>query len=184
MNDIDTDQIIPARFLTGTVREGLGKHVFADLRFADDGQPREEFPLNRPWAAGARILLAGNNFGCGSSREHAAWALTEYGIRAVISTSFADIFSINAVKNGLLPVSVDPEAHARLQEVLRDRPYTEVTVDLDAQELRWDGSLARFPVDSFSRQCLLHGVDELGYILRFREEITAYETRLSVRGDR
>jgi 3-isopropylmalate/(R)-2-methylmalate dehydratase small subunit len=175
VNDIDTDQIIPARFLTVTTREGLGRHLFADLRYRSDGSEREDFPLNRKEHAGARILLAGDNFGCGSSREHAAWALADFGIRAIVSSAFADIFRGNALKNGILPVQVEPAVLAALQKGVEVDPTQEYAIDLEARELRWAGGTVAFPLDRFAQQCLLHGVDELGYILRFAEAITSFE---------
>ncbi|HQR29230.1 MAG TPA: 3-isopropylmalate dehydratase small subunit [Anaeromyxobacteraceae bacterium] len=177
-NDIDTDQIIPARFLKTTDKAGLGASLFADWRYGPDGKPRPEFPLNAPRAGGAQVLLAGDNFGCGSSREHAPWALTGFGFRAIVSTSFADIFRNNALKNGLLPVAVDAGAHASLLAQLAARPEAEVTVDLAAQVLVLpDGVRVGFPIDPFSRTCLLEGVDELGYILRFEPAIEAHERK-------
>src|SRR6202521_4551117 len=155
-NDVDTDQIIPARFLKATDKLDMGSHLFADWRYNTDGSPRPEFVLNQPGSHGAQILLAGDNFGCGSSREHAPWALTGFGFRAVISTSFADIFCNNALKNGLLPVAVDAKAHAALLAQLRQQPAASVTVDLAAQTLSLpDGSKATFPVDAFAKTCLL-----------------------------
>ena len=178
VNDIDTDQIIPARFLKGTTRAGLGKRLFADWRYDAEGRPRAEFFLNRPEAAGAEVLVAGRNFGCGSSREHAPWALRDHGFRAVVSTSFADIFRNNALKNGLLPVAIEPGAHASLLAQLAARPEAEVTVDLASRTLTLpDGLRVPFPIDPFARTCLLEGVDELGYILRFEPEIEAHERR-------
>ncbi len=178
-NDIDTDQIIPARFLKTTDKHGLGASLFADWRYAADGTPRPEFPLNAPRAQGARVLVAGDNFGCGSSREHAPWALTGFGFRAVVSTSFADIFRNNALKNGLLPVAIDAGAHASLLAELARQPDAEVTVDLATQTLRLpDGAVVKFPIDPFARTCLLEGVDELGYILRFESLIEEHEQRL------
>ena len=175
-NDIDTDQIIPARFLKTTDKSGLGASLFADWRYGPDGAPRPEFPVNAPRAQGAQVLLAGDNFGCGSSREHAPWALTGFGFRAVVSTSFADIFRNNALKNGLLPVAVEAGAHASLLAQLAARPEAEVTVDLAAQVLVLpDGLRVGFPIDPFSRTCLLEGVDELGYILRFEPAIEEHE---------
>jgi 3-isopropylmalate/(R)-2-methylmalate dehydratase small subunit len=175
-NDIDTDQIIPARFLKTTDKTGLGASLFADWRYAADGAPRPEFPLNAPRAQGAQVLLAGDNFGCGSSREHAPWALTGFGFRAVVSTSFADIFRNNALKNGLLPVEIDAEAHAALGAALAKDPEAEVDVDLEAQTLTLPGGrTARFPIDAFAKTCLLRGVDELGYILRFEDRIAGFE---------
>jgi 3-isopropylmalate/(R)-2-methylmalate dehydratase small subunit len=178
-NDIDTDQIIPARFLKTTDKAGLGASLFADWRYAPDGAPRADFPLNAPRAAGAQVLLAGDNFGCGSSREHAPWALTGFGFRAVVSTSFADIFRNNALKNGLVPVAIEAAAHASLLRQLAREPEAEVTVDLAQQTLRLpDGSDVKFPIDPFSRTCLLEGVDELGYILRFEPRIAEHERRV------
>jgi len=178
VNDIDTDQIIPARFLKTTDKAGLGASLFADWRYDAQGKPRPEFALNRPGAAGAQVLVAGDNFGCGSSREHAPWALAGFGFRAVVSTSFADIFRNNALKNGLLPVAVDAAAHRSLLEQIERTPDAEVTIDLASQSLRLpDGRRVSFPVDGFSKTCLLEGVDELGYILRFADRIAAHEKR-------
>jgi len=177
MNDVDTDQIIPARFLTGTGRTGLGAHLFADLRFDQAGSPRKGFPLNAPGVEGAQILLAGRNFGCGSSREHAAWALTDFGFRAVIAASFADIFRSNALKNGLLPVQLDSEETAAIAQAVTADPSLRITVSLEDQQLEWSDTAVRFSIDPFARQCLLHGVDELGYILRFQGEIKEFERR-------
>jgi 3-isopropylmalate/(R)-2-methylmalate dehydratase small subunit len=175
-NDIDTDQIIPARFLKVIDKRGLGTHLFSDWRYLADGSPNPEFVLNHPGSAGAQVLLAGDNFGCGSSREHAPWALIGWGFRAVISTSFADIFKNNALKNGLLPVVVEPAIHARLFEQLRADPQAQVIVDLETKTLTLpDGSVTSFPIDAFSQHCLLQGVDQLGYILSFSERIAAYE---------
>jgi 3-isopropylmalate/(R)-2-methylmalate dehydratase small subunit len=177
-NDIDTDQIIPARFLKTTDKAGLGASLFADWRYGPDGAPRPEFPVNAPRAQGAQVLLAGDNFGCGSSREHAPWALTGFGFRAVVSTSFADIFKNNALKNGLLPVAIEPGAHASLLAQLAAKPEAEVTVDLASQRLTLpDGLQVGFPIDPFARTCLLEGVDELGYILRFEPAIEEHERR-------
>ena len=175
--NIDTDQIIPARFLTTTVREGLGVSLFADWRYGPDGAPRPDFVLNQPQAAGCQVLVAGRNIGCGSSREHAPWALLDYGIRAVISTEIADIFRNNSLKNGLLPVVVDESTHAWLLA----NPGAEVEVDLPATTLRLpDRREVSFPIDAFSRYCLLHGIDELGYLLNQRSAIERYErTRLA-----
>ena len=172
--DIDTDQIIPARFLTTTTREGLGAHLFADWRYGSDGRPKAEFVLNRPESKGCTILVAGPNFGCGSSREHAPWALTDYGFRAVVSTQIADIFRNNALKNGLLPVIVEPAAHRWLLE----RPGADVTIDLAATNLILPGGRsARFPMEPFARCCLMNGVDELGFLLGELREIQRYERR-------
>jgi 3-isopropylmalate/(R)-2-methylmalate dehydratase small subunit len=178
-NDIDTDQIIPARFLKTTDKTGLGSSLFADWRYGPDGAPRPEFPLNAPRAQGAKVLVAGDNFGCGSSREHAPWALTGFGFRAVVSTSFADIFRNNALKNGLVPVAIDAAAHASLLEQLSRNPEAELTVDLASQTVRLpDGKMVKFPIDPFARTCLLEGVDELGYILRFEPRIAEHERRV------
>jgi len=179
VDDIDTDQIIPARYLKATDKNGMGAGLFADWRYAPDGRPRPDFVLNRPEAQGAQILLAGDNFGCGSSREHAPWALAAYGFRAVVSTSFADIFRNNALKNGLLPVVVDHDTHRALFELLEEVPYAELTVDLAAQTIRLPtGHVVSFPIDAFSKACLLKGTDELGYLLGFEAQIAAYEARL------
>jgi 3-isopropylmalate/(R)-2-methylmalate dehydratase small subunit len=178
VNDIDTDQIIPARFLKVTDKNGLGKSLFSDWRYAADGSPKADFVLNQPSAQGAAILVAGDNFGCGSSREHAPWALAGFGFRAVISTSFADIFKSNALKNGLLPVQVDASTHADVLSLLDREPAAELAIDLAAQALSLPGGRSvRFPIDAFSKSCLLDGVDELGYILRFEPQIAAYEQR-------
>jgi len=169
--DIDTDQIIPARFLKVTTRDGLGRWLFAGWRYDAQGTPVADFPLNDPQAAGARILIGGANFGCGSSREHAPWALVDHGFRAVISVSIADIFRNNAIKNGLLPAVVDEETH----RVLLARPFGEVSVDLEAQEVSAPGVRARFSIDPFARRCLLDGTDELGFLLGQAPAIAAYE---------
>jgi 3-isopropylmalate/(R)-2-methylmalate dehydratase small subunit len=171
-SNIDTDQIIPARFLTTTTRAGLGVSLFADWRYDAAGRPRPDFVLNRPEADGCRVLVAGRNIGCGSSREHAPWALLDYGFRAVVSTEIADIFRNNSLKNGLLPVVVDEDTHAWLLE----HPGAEVEVDLAATELRLPGGrAARFPVEAFARYCLMNGIDELGYLLGQRDAIERYE---------
>jgi 3-isopropylmalate/(R)-2-methylmalate dehydratase small subunit len=177
INDIDTDQIIPARFLKATDKKGMGDHLFADWRYNADGSPKENFVLNQSGSRGAQILLAGDNFGCGSSREHAPWALIGYGIRAVISTSFADIFRNNALKNGLLPIIVDAETHQVLLDLVEEAPRLEITIDLAAQTISFPGGSVHFPIDDFSRTCLLNDVDELGYILDFEKDIAAYEAR-------
>lgn len=170
--DIDTDQIIPARFLTTTVRAGLGQWAFADWRYQPDGQPRADFVLNGPQADGCRILIAGHNFGCGSSREHAPWALLDFGLRAVVSTGIADIFCSNSLKNGLLPVIVDEPTHRWLLA----NPGVEVDVDLESATLGLpDGRRVAFPIEAFARHCLLNGVDELGYLLAHCDRIAAFE---------
>ena len=176
INDIDTDQIIPARFLKATDKSGMGDHLFADWRYNADGSPKPDFVLNKPESQGAQVLLAGDNFGCGSSREHAPWALAGFGFRAVISTSFADIFRNNALKNGLLPIVVDAETHRTLFEILEEIPQAEVAIDLAAQTMTLPtGHTVSFPIDGFSRACLLKGTDELGYLLSFEHQIAEYE---------
>ena len=172
--NIDTDRIIPARFLTTTTRAGLGAHLFADWRYDAQGAPRADFPLNRADAAGCRILVAGRNFGCGSSREHAPWALIDHGFRAVISTEIADIFRSNALKNGLLPVVVDADSGAWLIV----HPGAEVTLDVAGATLTLpSGARVPFPLEPFARHCLLEGIDELGFLLARRTEIEAFEGR-------
>ncbi len=172
-DNVDTDQIIPARFLKTISKVGLGEQLFYDWRYEADGSPKPAFILNQPWAKSAQVLLAGDNFGCGSSREHAPWALTQYGFRAVISTSFADIFKQNSLKNGLLPIEVSKEVHAALFA----NPDQEVTIDLKSQTLKFADRSVEFPVDAFSKHCLLEGVDELGFILKQQDAIAAYEAR-------
>jgi 3-isopropylmalate/(R)-2-methylmalate dehydratase small subunit len=169
--NIDTDQIIPARFLTTTTKAGLGRDAFHDWRYDSEGQPKPDCILNTLEPAEHRVLVAGRNFGCGSSREHAPWALLDYGFRAVISTEVADIFTSNALKNGLLPIVVDEETHSRLLE----HPGEVVTVDLEASELRVGNHVVRFSVEPFSRECLLEGVDTLGWLLARAPAIEAYE---------
>lgn len=176
LNDIDTDQIIPARFLKVTDKADLAANLFADWRFTADGSPRPDFVLNQPQSRGAQILFAGNNFGCGSSREHAPWALTGFGFRVVVATSFGDIFRNNALKNGLLPVRVDADIHQKMREVLEENPQGEWSLDLEAQSLLLPGGLTvHFDVDPFSKTCLMRGTDELGYLLSFMDQILAYE---------
>jgi 3-isopropylmalate/(R)-2-methylmalate dehydratase small subunit len=175
IDNVDTDQIIPARFLKTISKEGLGDQLFCDWRYDAEGRPNPDFILNQPRAQGAEILLAGDNFGCGSSREHAPWALAQFGFRAVVSTSFADIFRQNALKNSLLPIAVPREIHAELFAL---PPEATVTIDLAAQTLTLpDGRAIEFPVDAFARHCLLNGVDELGYILEQETAIASYEAR-------
>jgi 3-isopropylmalate/(R)-2-methylmalate dehydratase small subunit len=174
--NIDTDQIIPARFLKAIDKEGMGQNLFADWRYDESGNRKSEFSLNKPRAQGTQILLAGDNFGCGSSREHAVWALTSFGFRAVISTSFADIFRNNALKNGLLPIVVDRATHRDLFDLVEEIPEVELRIDLASQTLTLpDGRAVGFPIDPFARTCLLEGVDELGYLLSRRGPIQAYE---------
>jgi 3-isopropylmalate/(R)-2-methylmalate dehydratase small subunit len=175
VNDIDTDQIIPARFLKATDKKGMGDNLFADWRYNADGSPKAEFVLNDPAYSGAQILLAGDNFGCGSSREHAPWALTGFGFRAVISTSFADIFRSNALKNGLLPIIVDEKTHQMLFDLAEEAPRAELTIDLASQTLSFMDRSTTFPIDPFNKACLLNGVDELGYIQGFEKQIAEYE---------
>jgi 3-isopropylmalate/(R)-2-methylmalate dehydratase small subunit len=176
VNNIDTDQIIPARYLKTTDKVGLGANLFADWRYQADESPRPDFILNQPQSQGAQVLLAGDNFGCGSSREHAPWALTAYGFKAVISTSFADIFRNNALKNGLLPVEVDHGTHELLLGLFEELPRADLTIDLATQTLTLpNGEVAHFPIDHFSKTCLLQGTDELGYLLAFDEEISRFE---------
>jgi len=183
VDNIDTDQIIPARFLKTTEKTGLGRSLFSEWRYNADGSPKPDFVLSQPEAQGAQVLLAGDNFGCGSSREHAPWALTDFGFRAVISTSFADIFSNNALKNGLLPVIVDAATHSRLLALAADASV-QVTVDLASQTLRLpDGEAVTFPIDGFARDCLLEGVDQLGYLLKHGAQISAYEQTHAARVD-
>lgn len=176
IENIDTDQIIPARFLKVTDKAGLGEALFSDWRYDASGAPKPDFVLNRPASAGAQVLFAGDNFGCGSSREHAPWALVGFGFRAVISTFFADIFKSNALKNGLLPIVVDPEVHARLLAQLEADGDAVVDVDLESQTLTLpDGEQVIFPVDPFAKHCLLNGVDQLGFLMGEEEAIVAYE---------
>lgn len=179
VNDIDTDQIIPARFLKATDKKGMGDNLFADWRYNADGSPKADFVLNQPNAKGAQVLLAGDNFGCGSSREHAPWALTGFGFKAVISTSFADIFRNNSLKNGLIPIIVDEATHKMLFDLIEEVPNAEVTVDLASQTLILPNGSVEFPIDPFNKTCLLNGVDELGYILSFEKEIAAFEEKLN-----
>jgi 3-isopropylmalate/(R)-2-methylmalate dehydratase small subunit len=176
LNDIDTDQIIPARFLKVTDKSDLAANLFADWRYTSDGRVRPDFVLNQPESRGAQILFAGNNFGCGSSREHAPWALTGFGFRVVVATSFGDIFRNNALKNGLLPVKVDAGSHQKMQKILEENPQAEWSLDLDQQVLKLPGGLqVHFDIDSFSKTCLMQGMDELGYLLSFKDQILAYE---------
>jgi 3-isopropylmalate/(R)-2-methylmalate dehydratase small subunit len=172
MDDVDTDQIIPARFLTTTTREGLGQHLFHDWRYDEDGQPKGDFVLNSSAASGCRVLVSGRNFGCGSSREHAPWALLDYGFLAVISSEVADIFRSNALKNGLLPIIVDDESH----RWLLDHPGTIVKVDVAACTLvLGSGKVVKYPIDAFARYCLLEGLDQLGFLLRHDHAIRRFE---------
>ncbi len=185
VDHIDTDQIIPARFLKVTDKEGLGKVLFCDWRYegtvptvdaAESATPKPDFVLNKPEYQGAQILLAGDNFGCGSSREHAPWALVTYGFRAVISTSFADIFYNNALKNGLLPVTVDRTTYEDLLDMVEETSAATLTINLEAQATELpNGSQVPFEIDAFAKRCLLQGVDQLGYLMSFEEQVKAYE---------
>ena len=170
--DVDTDQIIPARFLTTTSREGLGDNLFRDLRFNKDGSPNDEFVLNRRESEGCSILVAGNNFGCGSSREHAPWALLDYGFEAVISTELADIFRNNSLKNGLVAIVVDEDVH----RWLLDNPGADIVIDVANAVLELpDGRAVSFPIDEFARYCLLEGIDQLGFLRQQLSKIEAFE---------
>ncbi|WP_271680544.1 3-isopropylmalate dehydratase small subunit [Thermomonas mangrovi] len=172
--NIDTDQIIPARFLTTTERAGIGRHAFSDWRSLANGSPDPDFPFNRPENAGAQVLVAGRNFGCGSSREHAPWALVDLGLRAVVSSEIADIFRSNALKNGLLPVVLEAE----IVDELLDAPGIELSIDIAARRVTLpDGRAFAFPLDAFARTCLLEGVDQLGYLLKQADAIAAFEQR-------
>jgi 3-isopropylmalate/(R)-2-methylmalate dehydratase small subunit len=174
VDNIDTDQIIPARFLKTISKAGLGDQLFYDWRYDQNGAPKPDFILNTDAAKGAAVLVAGDNFGCGSSREHAPWALTQFGFKAIVSTSFADIFKGNALKNGLLPIVVPADVHASLIK----NPGMTVDVDLASQTLKLpDGKSVTFAIDAFSKHCLLEGVDELGYILQQEASIAAYEAK-------
>jgi 3-isopropylmalate/(R)-2-methylmalate dehydratase small subunit len=184
VDNVDTDQIIPARFLKGTSKDGLGDGLFADWRYDAEGRPREDFVLNRPEMAGRAVLLAGANFGSGSSREHAAWALTAFGFRAVLAPLFADIFRNNALKNGLLPVELPAADHAELAAAVAADPDAQVTVDLAAETVALpDGRAVGFSVDPFARQMLLDGTDELGYLLAQGAAVAAYEDAHPARVD-
>ena len=176
INDIDTDQIIPARFLKVTDKNGLGEACFSDWRYESDGSPKPDFVLNDPTYEGAKILIGGHKFCCGSSREHAPWALMGAGFQAIISTYFADIFRNNALKNSLLPIVVDEETHRQLVSLAEEDPQTEVTVNLSNEEIVLpDGRKVQFPIDGFSKYCLLNGVDQMGYLLGLEDNIVAYE---------
>lgn len=176
VENIDTDQIIPARFLKVTDKSGLAAGLFEAWRYLPDGAPNPDFPLNRPEAAGATILISGRNFGCGSSREHAPWALQDYGFRAVIAPSFADIFRSNALKIGLLPVTIEQAIYDELVAMYANDPQMALSIDLAAQTVTLpDGRQVSFPIDAFSKYCLLHGVDQLGFLLNQADAIAAYE---------
>jgi 3-isopropylmalate/(R)-2-methylmalate dehydratase small subunit len=176
VENIDTDQIIPAKYLKVTTKTGLGAGLFSNWRYQADGSPDPNFAINRPENQGAQILLVGDNFGCGSSREHAPWALQAWGLRAVISTSFADIFRNNSLKNGFLPVIVSPQDHQSLMQALAANPQAELTIDLDEQAVvAPDGRVFGFPIDEFSKTCLINGVDELGFLMALESDIARYE---------
>jgi 3-isopropylmalate/(R)-2-methylmalate dehydratase small subunit len=178
IDNIDTDQILPARFLKITDKNGLSEKLFTDWRYNADGSPKPDFPLNQPQHRGSKILLAGDNFGCGSSREHAPWSLVAFGLRAVISTSFADIFRNNSIKNGLLPVILSAAEHKQLIAEAAADPGAEIFIDLEKQEIVFpSGAKASFPIDSFSKFCLLNDVDELEYLRRFGKQAEAYEAQ-------
>ena len=173
--NVDTDQIIPARFLTTTDRVGLGPNAFNDWRYLKDGSPNPDFVLNKPEAKGAQVLVAGHNFGCGSSREHAVWALAGAGFRAVVSSTFADIFRGNALGNGLLPIQVSPEVLSKL--MASHTPATRVHVNLERSELVLpDGEAVNFPIPPFSKYCLLNGIDEMGFLLKTADDVATYES--------
>jgi 3-isopropylmalate/(R)-2-methylmalate dehydratase small subunit len=177
INDTDTDQIIPARYLKVTDKAGLGAACFSDWRYEADGSPKPDFPLNKPEHQGASVLIGGHNFGCGSSREHAPWALMGAGFKAVVSTYFADIFRNNSLKNGLLPIIVDEDTHKQLISLAEEDANTQVTVDLATQTLTLpDGREVSFPIDGFSKHCLLNGVDQLGFMLSMSNKIGEFES--------
>jgi 3-isopropylmalate/(R)-2-methylmalate dehydratase small subunit len=176
IDNVDTDQIIPARFLKVTDKNGLGEKLFCDWRYNTDGSPKVDFVLNQPQHRGSQVLLVGDNFGCGSSREHAPWALTAFGFLAVISTTIADIFRSNSLKNGLLPIVLAAAEHRLLKEEIQKSPNAEVSIDLASQTVVFpSGAHAEFPIDPFSKFCLLNGVDELEYLRRFTKEVEQYE---------
>jgi len=177
-NNIDTDQIIPARFLKATDKISVAEGLFADWRYLPDGSPNPDFVLNQAEYQGAQILLTGDNFGCGSSREHAPWALVGWGIRAVLSTSFADIFKNNSLKNGLLPIEVDADTYTSLCDLIEEAPHSELRIDLADQRVTLpDNSSFEFKIDNFAKKCLLKNIDQLGYILTFEDNISAFEAR-------
>ena len=177
LENVDTDQIIPARYLKVTDKSGLAEGLFYAWRYNADGSPKPDFVLNRPDVQGAQVLVAGNNFGCGSSREHAPWAIQGYGFKAVISTYFADIFRNNSLKNGLLPIVVDQETYYQLVSLFEEDPSTAVTIDLESQTLTLPGGQTiSFPIDAFAKHCLLNGVDQMGFLAKQEDDIAAYET--------
>lgn len=175
--NIDTDQIIPARFLKVIDKNGLGDNLFSDWRYNADGSPKPDFILNTEQGKKAKFLVGGDNFGCGSSREHAPWSIMAYGFRAVVSTSFADIFRNNSLKLGLVPIIVDKETHYQLQSLIEEEPDTQVTIDLENQTLTLpDGRAVSFPIDSFSKNCILQGMNQLGYLQSQAAAVEAYES--------
>lgn len=176
VDNIDTDQIIPARFLKQTSREGFGENLFRDWRFDSKNQPKTEFILNNPTVKGS-ILLAGDNFGCGSSREHAVWALADYGFRAVISTSFADIFKNNALNNGVLPIEVTTEFYELIKQTIQDDPSSKMTIDLENQIIDIQSNEMKFEVDAFKKLCMMQGKDEFAFLVDIKEEIAQFETQ-------
>ncbi len=180
--NVDTDQIIPARFLKVIDKNGLGDNLFFDWRYNEDGSPKEDFILNGEQGKRAKVLVAGDNFGCGSSREHAPWAIMGYGFQAVISTSFADIFRNNSLKLGLLPIIVDKETHFQLMSLIEEEPDTKISIDLEDQTLQLpDGRKVSFPIDNFSKKCILQGIDQLGYLQKHAEAVEAYEAKYADR---
>ena len=180
MENVDTDQIIPAKYLTAVTKEGMGKGLFSWIRYNADGSPKADFVINKPEFSGAEILIAGRNFGSGSSREHAVWALTDYGFRCVIAPGFADIFYNNSLKNGLLPVALPEETVNMLWDLIEEEPETRLVVDLEQQTVTLpDGQTQRFDIDPFRRLCLLNGVDDLGYIMTKEDAIAAHEAELA-----
>ncbi len=180
--NVDTDQIIPARFLKVTDKNGLGDNLFFDWRYNTDGSPKSDFVLNTEQGKKAKVLVAGDNFGCGSSREHAPWAIMGYGFRAVISTGFADIFRNNSLKLGLVPVVVDKETHLQLMSLIEEEPDTQIAIDLENQTVQLpDGRQVKFPIDNFSKTCILQGVNQLGYLRSHGSAIEDYEANHSDR---
>jgi 3-isopropylmalate/(R)-2-methylmalate dehydratase small subunit len=180
-NNIDTDQIIPARYLKVIDKSSLAEGLFSNWRYNSDGTPKADFALNQPDYQDAKVLLAGDNFGCGSSREHAPWALMGWGISAVISTSFADIFRNNALKNGVLPITVSEEIHRDLVDLTEEAPFAELTIDLETQTVSLPGGTSfDFEIDPFAKKCMLTGVDQLEYILSFEENIIAFEKQADI----
>ena len=178
--NVDTDKIIPKQFLKTIKRTGLGKHLFDEMRFKDDGSEREDVILNQPPYRSSSIIVAGDNFGCGSSREHAPWALSDFGIKCIISTSFADIFYNNSFKNGLLPIKVSAEDREALMADAKDRENPELEIDLPSQEIRRpNGSIIKFEIDPFRKKCLLEGLDDIGLTMQKSDEIKTFENNMS-----